>query len=100
MFATILSSAVALLAEIAPTLTTSASIAKAINLISVAVPAVISTAQDLYPVVKTAITALQGNAATTPAQIAELDALEAKIDADYDAASKAAGVEDAKAGEA
>ena len=88
----------ALIAEIAPLLGAGSQIGKAVSLVAQIVPPLIQTAKDMIPVAKSAIAALRGNAEITPEQIAELDAIEAKIDADYDAASAAAKAEDEAAG--
>lgn len=85
--------ALKLLSTVAPQLTGGA-VGQAIQLLAVAVPAAITTAKDLMPIIKVSIDAIRGNPATTPEQLAELDAIEAKIDADYDAASAAAKAED------
>lgn len=88
---------VALMAELAPLISTTTAIGHVISVLTALVPAVITTANDLGPTIKNMIANLKSNAAVTPAQLDELDAIEAKLDADYDQASTAAGAEDAAA---
>lgn len=66
----------------------------AIQILSQALPAIIKEAQDLAPIVRNIITALKADAAITADQWAALDALEARIDAEFDAAAAAARTAD------
>jgi hypothetical protein len=84
------------LAQIAPMLTSNAAIAKVITTVSDLVPVVIKEAQDLKPLVDNIIAALKGNDAVTDEQLAQLDALETKIDADFDAEAKRVEAEETK----
>ncbi|WP_262048669.1 hypothetical protein [Bradyrhizobium sp. Bra78] len=52
--------------------------------------------QDLQPIVKNAIAAFRSDPATMPATLDQLDAFEAKLDADYEEAAALAAAEDAK----
>ena len=85
---------VALLAEIAPAVSTSSAIGNVIATLTALIPAIVKEANDLIPTVKNVIATLKGSDAITPEQLDALDAIEAKIDADYDAASAAAKTED------
>lgn len=90
--------ALGLIAEIAPALTTSTAIQKVINVLAVGVPAAIKTARESIPEVKRTIESLRGNANITAEQLEELDAIEASYDANYEAASAKAKAEDEAAG--
>lgn len=94
----IVTAVLALLAEIAPAINATSSIAKIIDTLTALLPALAKEVSDLYPIVKNVIATLKGNAAVTPEQLDSLDQIEAKIDADYDAASAAAKAEDDAAG--
>jgi hypothetical protein len=59
------------------------------------VPILIEAGGALLPRLKNIITALKGNDAITPELLAELDAAEALIDAEFEAAATAAEAEDA-----
>lgn len=100
MFVTLIPTVLSFLTTAAPLLTTSVQVAGAIKTIAEIVPIVYETARDLIPEVKIAIAAIRGSGGTTSEQLDQLDALEAKIDADYDAASAAAAKEDAAAAKA
>ena len=83
----------AVLAQIAPTLGSTA-ITSIINALVQIVPALISTIEDVVPMVKNIIAALQSNTAVTPDQLAQLQALDAQVDAAFEAAATAAQAED------
>lgn len=73
----------------------SAPVLKEVADIVVAVtPAVISTYKDLKPIVSNIIAALKADPATAREQIERLEAAEAQLDADFDAAADAALAED------
>lgn len=94
MLEAIVASTLALLSDIAPGLAAASSIAKVIDALVALIPAVIQYAKDLYPTIKNVIATLRGNAAITSEQMDQLDAIEAKADADFDAAVAAAEAED------
>lgn len=71
-----------------------AGIAPIITILEQAVPVAVKEYQDLKPIVKDIIATLKGNPAATVEQIDALDAMEAKLDADFDAAAAAAEAED------
>lgn len=54
-------------------------------------PTLLKEAEDLVPVVQQIITTLQGNSTLTDDQKSAIDALNAQVDADFDAAAKATG---------
>lgn len=89
----IISSLIALLAQIAPTLATG-SIGVALKLIgSILVPG-IALAKDELPLIRSIIADLKGNKNITATQLDELDAFDAQCDARFDAALAAAEAED------
>lgn len=55
------------------------------------VPIIASTFTDFLPSVQNIIGSLRGNGAVTPEQVAQLDALDAQVDAAFEAAATAAG---------
>lgn len=59
------------------------------------VPLLTQEFKDLLPIVQGIIADLKGNAAVTPDDMATLDALNAQVDAAFDAAAAAATAEDA-----
>jgi hypothetical protein len=97
MLTTIITAILALLTEIAPAVSTASVVAKIIANLVALLPAIVQEAKDLAPTVKNIIATLRGNAATTPEQLDQLDAIEAPIDAAFDAAATAALAEDAAA---
>lgn len=94
MLAMLLPIVLQLVTQAAPLLTSSATITTAIQTVAQAVPLVIETAKDLAPSVKLAIAAIRANGLITDAQLAELDAIEARLDAAYDAARDQARASD------
>jgi hypothetical protein len=82
----IVQSILALLAQIAPLIKDSAAIASIISTVEQILPIVVQEAQDLVQPVKNIIAALSANPAATADQLAALQALDAKVDADFDAA--------------
>lgn len=52
--------------------------------------------QDLQPIVKNVIAVLRSDPSAMPATLDQLDAVEAKLDADYEEAAALAAAEDAK----
>lgn len=87
----------ALLSEIAPAASSVSLIGKIIDSLTALLPAVVQEAKDLAPTIKNVIVTLRGNSATTPEQLDQLDTIEAKLDADFDAAATAAQAEDSGA---
>lgn len=90
----VVTAVIALIAQIAPAISTAGTIAKIITALAALIPALVKYAQDLIPTVKGIIETLRGADGVTPEQLEELDAIEAKIDADYDEVSKKAAEED------
>ena len=78
-----------------PNLSATSTVAKVITMLEAIVPVVIKEAQDLAQPVRNIILALRNNGAITAEQLDQLDALEAKLDADFDAAAEAAEAADA-----
>ena len=75
------------LAQIAPSLHVSSSITSIITTLVELIPILVKEFQDVVPLVKNIITALRGNNAITEEQLKSLDDLEAKIDAEFEAAA-------------
>ena len=90
----VVTAVVALIAQIAPAVSTAGTIAKIISSLVALLPALVKFAQDLIPTVKGIIATLKGADGVTPEQLKELDDIEAKIDADYDEAAAKAAAED------
>jgi hypothetical protein len=83
---TIISAGIALLAQVAPLLSSASSVGSAISFISsILVPAV-TLAKDEIPVIKGVISTLRGNGSVTEQQMNDLDALDAQCDTLLDAA--------------
>ncbi|MGJ4857083.1 hypothetical protein ACN6KF_003067 [Labrys sp. La1] len=68
-------------------LTDNKTVDKIVTLLEQWIPVILKEAQDLIPVVTGIIATLQGNDVLTPEQVATIDALNAKVDADFDKAS-------------
>lgn len=81
------------LSQIAPVLGSSA-ITSVITALVQIVPTLITTVEDVVPMVKNIIAALQSNTAVTADQLAQLQALDAQVDAAFEAAATAAQAED------
>lgn len=76
-----------LIAQIAPSLGASSSIQLIINSLVELLPVIIKEIQDAAPLVKNIIGALRNNTEITQQQLDDLDALEAKADAEFEAAA-------------
>ena len=74
----------AVIAQIAPALGSSAAIQSIINTLIQIIPTLIGAVENLAPLVKNIIGALQSNAAITPDQWAQLDQLNASADKDFE----------------
>ncbi len=70
-----------------PNLGSTSVAAKVITLLEQIIPVVIKEAQDLIPIIKNIIASLRGSGVVTPEQLDQLDAAEAKLDADFDTAA-------------
>lgn len=99
MWLTVINTALALLQKIAPGAAPDIVIT-IVDQLEALVPAVVQEAKDLVPTLKNVITTLRGNADTPVEQMDRLDVIDAKIDADYNAAHQAAQAEDAAAEQA
>lgn len=102
MFSSIAMAVVALISQIMPYIGVAGSavsavgtVGKIIAMLEALVPALISEAKDLYPTVKDIIATLKGSSHITKEQLDSLDAIETKIDADFDTALAKAEAEDA-----
>lgn len=82
-------------AEVAPSLTNNKAIQNIIKILIQLIPVLVQEYQAVIPMVRNVVSALSTNGAITPAQITELEALNAKIDAEFDAEAKRAQDEDA-----
>lgn len=83
----IVTAVIALLAEILPLINTSGTAAKVITALTQLIPVIVKEVQDLVPMVKNIIAALKDNAVITDEQWAQLDALDAQVDADFESAA-------------
>ena len=86
----IITAVVALLGQILPLVQNSAQVASVIATLIQIIPVLVKEAQDLVQPIKNIIAALQTNAATTEEQMATLKAIDAQVDADFEAAATAA----------
>ena len=84
----------AVIAQIAPALGTSAAIQGIISTLIGILPTIVQEVEDVVPIVKNIIAALQANGAVTSYQQAQLTALDAQVDAAFEAAATAAQAED------
>jgi hypothetical protein len=91
MLATIL----AILVQIAGATGEASTITSIVNALISLIPTLVQEYEDLVPIVKNIIAALSANPATTADQLATLQTLDAKVDADFEAAATAAQAEDA-----
>lgn len=96
---TIIPTLVALLAQVAPMITTSSAVASAVDAIVALAPVIAKTAPALIATVKGIINTLRGKSVASKEQLDALDVAEARIDADYDEALAAAKAEDKAAAE-
>lgn len=83
----------AVLGQIAPALGSSA-ITSIITALTQIIPVLIQEVEDVVPIVKNIISALQSNTAITPDQQAALVALDAQVDAAFEAAATNAQTQD------
>ena len=86
----------ALLPQLGVTGANAALIGKVVATLVALIPTIVQEAKDLLPAVKNIIAALSANPATTADQLAALDALNAQVDAAFEAAAAAATAEDAQ----
>ncbi len=80
--------------ELLPNLNSAGTAAKIITLLEQVIPVVLQGAKSLVPIIKNIIASLRSNGAITPEQLDQLDAAEALLDADFDAAADAAEKQD------
>lgn len=80
-----------------PAVGNSATIQTIINALIQLIPLILKAYQDLIPMVRNIITALQASEAANAEQIVQLATLSAIVDANFDAALKKAEEEDAAA---
>lgn len=85
----------ALLAQVAPSLGTPA-VATVVTTLIQLLPTIIQIGGDLVPPIKNIIAALSANPAATAEQLDRLQALDAQIDAAFEAAATVAEAEDAQ----
>ena len=85
---------VALLAQLMPLIgsVSSGAVGNIITLLEQIIPVAVKEATDLVPIIQNIISQIRGGSTVTADQLAALDALDARIDAEFDAAAKAAGV--------
>lgn len=75
------------LAQIIPSLSSSATITNIIKTLVELLPVLVKQVQDVAPLVQNIINALRDSSVITPEQLAALDELEAKADAEFEAAA-------------
>ena len=85
----------ALLGEIAPTVTAASTIGNIIGSLTALIPTLTQEYTDVMPIVKNIIADLQGNPASTADQLTQLAALDAQVDQAFEAAATAAQAQDA-----
>jgi uncharacterized protein YqgV (UPF0045/DUF77 family) len=97
----IITAALGLAQTIAPLVTDSTQVQSIINTvekvtdqIGPAIKAGVNFIEDITPTIAATFEVLRNSGATTPEQLAQMDAIETKLDADYDTASAAAKAED------
>lgn len=73
------------LAQVVPTLTSSASIQNVINMLTQILPTVIKEVQDVKPYITNILDALKSNTAITADQWTQVDALSTQTDAAFEA---------------
>jgi hypothetical protein len=83
----VLLAALTVISQIAGSLGTPAAITSIIDLLVKILPTLIKEVQDVAPIVQNIIDALRNNNVVTPEQLTALDELEAKADADFEAAA-------------
>ncbi|BCH11919.1 hypothetical protein MesoLj131c_61770 [Mesorhizobium sp. 131-3-5] len=74
------------LLSLIPMITSSAKINEIIAQLINIIPVAVQEAQDVVPLIRNIIAALSNSSSVTPDQVAALKALDAQIDASYDAA--------------
>lgn len=87
----------AILAQISTVTTQASVIAKVIGALTEILPLLVTLGKNLVEPVKNIIAALKENSATTPEQLDALEAFDARVDADFEAALAKAEAEDAAA---
>ena len=70
----------------------SGAVGNIITMLENIIPIAVKEATDLVAPIQSIIADMQGSGALTPEQLAATEALSAKVDAEFDAAAKAAGV--------
>ena len=86
---TVVASILQTLLSLIPQITSSAKINEIITQLINLIPIAVKEAQDIVPLIRNIITALSNSGSVTPDQVAALKALDAEIDASYDAALSA-----------
>lgn len=76
----------AIIAQIAPSLGVPSVIVTIISTLETLLPTIVKEVQDVAPLIKNIIDALRSNSIITPEQKAQLDDLEARYDAEFEAA--------------
>lgn len=76
----------AIIAQIAPSLGVPSVIVTIISTLETLLPTIVKEVQDVAPLIKNIIDALRNNSIITPEQKAQLDGLEARYDAEFEAA--------------
>ena len=93
----IVGAVISLLTSFLPLVSSSSQVGSIIATLIQIIPTIVKEAQDLVQPVKNIIAALQTNGAATAEQLAQLQTLDAVVDASFDAAATAAQAEDAAA---
>jgi hypothetical protein len=82
----VINALLAVITQIAPNIGVSKTIQAIIDALIALIPILIKEYQDIVPIVQSIIADLKSNAAVTPEQMQSLEDLEAKYDADFEAA--------------
>ena len=97
MLQVIVTAVISLMTQFLPLINSSTQVAKFIEMLIQILPTVEQLAADLVQPIKNIIAALQTNTATTAEQLAQLQTLDAVVDAAFEGAATAATTEDATA---
>lgn len=89
-----LSTILTILVQIAGVTGEASTITSIINALVSLIPVLVKEYNDLVPIVKNIIAALSANPATTADQLTTLQALDAKVDSDFESAAAEASAED------
>lgn len=90
----ILTAIIPLIEALIPSLGTTGIAAQIITALTAIIPVAIQEAEDILPEIKNIIAEVSNSGAVTAAQVAQLQTLDAQVDAAFDAAAAAAQAQD------